>query len=40
MRDVLGDHLLDFILGYGRSECDAFDRSVSPWETDRYFATL
>ncbi len=40
MRDVLGDHIFNYLLETKRQECYEFERAVTGWETDRYLSML
>jgi glutamine synthetase len=40
MREVLGDHIHEYLVEAKRAEWDAYCHHVSPWETERYLAVL
>lgn len=40
MREVLGDHIHDFLVTEKRKEWESYRRSVSAWEIDRYLEEL
>ena len=40
MREVLGEHIHDFLVKAKRAEWDEYQRHVSSWEHDRYLGVL
>ncbi len=40
MRDILGDHIHDYLVEAKRAEWAAYQQIVTPWELDRFLAVL
>ena len=40
MREVLGDHIFDYVVKAKRAECAEYRKSISQWEINRYLPVL
>ncbi|MGI6217932.1 MAG: glutamine synthetase family protein, partial [Coriobacteriales bacterium] len=40
MREVLGDHIFDYLVKAKREECDEYEKTVTEWELNRFLTVL